>query len=184
MGTLSTVRFPNEKAHVLYAMKVTEKLKFKDYWDKSEYNVKRPKMDGSLEHRRGDNIYDYSINAIIPRQLYSQHSHADGSEDEDMKTHDLGGVYVLISSDFIYFGKKSKPLPDSLLHLIKKGPGHKSNFTEDDINSLEKWLKQTGYKQGVGTRLDDPHDFDRPLSHCHSAARQALKQDGVPADDE
>ena len=53
--------------------------------------------------------------------------------------HDIGGKFVLISNEYIYFGKDAIKIPKKLRWIIKKGPGHKSNFSEEQIKKFEIW---------------------------------------------
>lgn len=67
------------------------------------------------------------------------------AEDQD---HDLSGYYVLVSNRFYYFGKKSVKIPAKYSSIVKKGPGHKSNFNQEFIDSFLEWL-QTNFKEGI-----------------------------------
>jgi hypothetical protein len=127
---------------VVYAMRVTEKLAFEKY-DK-KYPFKRPKRDRKDRTRwLGDNIYDFSrpdpLTKKPPRQRWGVHAQ------EDIKT-DLGGKFVLISSEFVYFGSQPKPLPKHLHPIIKQGPGNKAAANDPYVESFLEWLKSLPVK--------------------------------------
>jgi len=56
--------------------------------------------------------------------------------------HDLSGKYVLISDDFFYFGKDAIEIPEKFWEIIKKGPGHKCNFSVILVNEFIEWLEE------------------------------------------
>ena len=45
------------KEQLLFAMRVTYKSTFNEYWDSPEYQCKKPVLNGSLKQMYGDNIY-------------------------------------------------------------------------------------------------------------------------------
>jgi hypothetical protein len=69
--------------------------------------------------------------------------------------HDLSGEYVLVSEHFYYFGKDAIDVPEEFSSIIKKGPGHKSNFNESLINEFIAWLREN-YIPG---KTSDPFNF-------------------------
>ncbi len=125
---------------LLYAMRVEEKLTFDQYWRDRRFAQKRPRWhsDG-LTHRRGDNIYEPKTNGEY-RQLLSLHS-AGRREDSDKKRHDLSGRFVLVSTDFHYFGSSPVALPSEFEALIVTR-GHKCRFPAELVASFARWIQQ------------------------------------------
>ena len=63
--------------HLIYAMRVDEKITFDAYWEDPRFEIKRPQMKGSLAQIYGDNFYHTEDNQII--QETSAHSFDDGT---------------------------------------------------------------------------------------------------------
>jgi hypothetical protein len=134
IGTGSRRNVGNDK--LIYAMKVTEKLSFDDYYDDPRFRRKIP-THGLIEER-GDNLYYKGrLGKAIDR---SYHYTA------EQISHDLSGEYVLTSDHFYYFGHNAVPLPDH--SLVKVGPGHRSKFTAEKIDGFVGWITDT-FVQGV-----------------------------------
>lgn len=129
---------------VVYIMRITQKMTMQEYdeFTRSELHQKIPLMTSKDPRRRlGDSIYDYSFSPDTnpyPRLRSSVHN------EWNRKT-DLGGEYVLLSDHFFYFGDQPVTLPGELLGIVKKGPGHKANFTPQDIDAFIHWIDSPGY---------------------------------------
>ncbi len=67
------------------------------------------------------------------------HSHKNGTEDKEKKATDLGGVNVLISKTFHYFGSRAHELPVELSEL-KVTRNHRSRFSQDVISKFLKFI--------------------------------------------
>lgn len=127
---------------VVYAMRVTRKMTMKDYdeFTRSKLPSKIPRMASADPRRRsGDSIYDYSASVARPSLRPSVHS------EWNRKT-DLAGEYVLLSDHFFYFGDQPVTLPEELLGIVKKGPGHKANFNPQYIDRFIHWIHSLGYQ--------------------------------------
>lgn len=57
---------------------------------------------------------------------------------KDME-HDLSGKNVLLCKDFWYFGDSAMKIPDYLLPVVKKGPGHKRLKDQTLVNKFILW---------------------------------------------
>jgi hypothetical protein len=122
---------------VVFAMRVTEEpMSFKEYFSNKRFENKKPDFKKSRKWQVGDNIYK-PIGREKYVQLRSRHSKnfhsANWKQNKKHKTHDLGGKYVLASSDFYYFGSNAVALPRNLFQL-KVARGHKCRFD----NSIKK----------------------------------------------
>lgn len=134
IGTGSIRNVGNDK--LIYAMKVTEKLSFDDYYTDPRFRRKIP-THGLIEER-GDNLYYQGrLGEDIDR---SYHYTAEEF------SHDISGAYVLISDHFYYFGSNAVPLPDHA--LMKQGPGHRSKFPVEKIDGFVGWITDT-FVEGV-----------------------------------
>ncbi len=138
VGTGST-KF-NFSNHVVYAMKVTEKMPMEEYdtWAMNNCPNKIPDWT-SKDHKRrlGDSIYVFKNG--IPTQRPSVH------QTGNIKT-DLGGKYTLLSGHFYYFGNKPILLPPELRLIIKSGQGHRSKSNAAYVNNFIEWIEALGKK--------------------------------------
>ena len=75
------------------------------------------------------------------------------------------------------FGKSAIKIPEEYHYIIKKGPGHKCNFTESQINNFIKWLKSLNDKIGYQS---EPFLMEKEVDLCN----KCIKYDGTPEDDE
>lgn len=61
-----------------------------------------------------------------------------------MHTRDLGGEYVLLSSQFYYFGEAAQEIPLHLTSLIipdgASRRGHRVCYDQDLIHQFEEWI--------------------------------------------
>ena len=113
---------------IVYVMEVTEKMTFADYFNDPRFKDKMPDMSSKqVERQCGDNIYE-PLPGGTYHQLQSRHS------DKDKKA-DLGGKFVLISSNFSYFGSKTLKLPDQFSDFIV-ARGHRNRFPQKLINEF------------------------------------------------
>ena len=121
MGTGSVKNYGNDR--LVYVMKVDEKITFEKYYRDSRFT------------ERIDNIY-YKNNKGIYEQIKRPKYHGTKKQME----HDLHSESVLISKEFVYFGKKSITISDEMKWIIKKGPKHKSCFSEKQIQQFISWI--------------------------------------------
>lgn len=140
IGTGSTEQPIRMGNHIIYAMQVTEKMSFSQYWLDPKFNDKKPVMNGSLKQKYGHNIYyfDERLNQLV--QVNSHHSLDDGSTNEKNYARDTKGLFVLISNNFWYFGEKAPVIPAEFRDCIKRGMGYKKINDESTINELIGWL--------------------------------------------
>lgn len=125
---------------LIYAMKIKEKLCFKEFYEDIRFTEKRPVFsEKKVIFKCGDNIYE-PVSDHVYRQLQSMHSlNRTSEEDLKKKEKDLSGMFVLISDEFTYYGGKGPELPVSLKELIV-GRGHKNNFSEGTRHSAIKYF--------------------------------------------
>jgi hypothetical protein len=135
------------RSKLIYAMKVTERISFEDYWADPRFQYKKPVMNGTLVTMFGDNFYhrDKDGNWI---QEDSAHSRMDGSCNfEHLKT-DTSGKNVLIAQHFYYFGEKAPTIPNELLGICHSGIGEKKFENEKVGDDFINWIN-TNFKTGI-----------------------------------
>ncbi|MEI7491891.1 MAG: hypothetical protein WCK92_10870 [Bacteroidota bacterium] len=129
---------------IIYAMKVSEKISFKDYFRR--FPEKRPDYSkAEAIYNRGDNCYKPLGNGDY-KQLESMHTR---KNKEKNKEKDLNGKFVLIADQFYYFGSKPLDIPENLSNLIC-GRGHKCDFDKSTQNIFREYI--TSRKFGVKAR--------------------------------
>jgi hypothetical protein len=140
VGTGSAVSpIGNISDKVVYAMRVTQKMTMEDYdrFTRSKLPRKIPLMTSIDPRRRsGDSIYDFSTSLPLLRPSV----HGEGNKKTDLK-----GGWVLLSNHYFYFGDSPVDLPEELLEIVKKGPGHKANFDPYDVDAFIHWIHSFGY---------------------------------------
>jgi hypothetical protein len=146
----------------VFAMKVTDKLTYNEYWENPLYNDKKPVRNGSKSMLLGDNIYYF--NADRWHQSHSHHSNVDGSINTYNLKRDTKSSYVLLSKHFYYFGKDAPFVPLSIQNEIgyRNGVGH-SIFNEK-AKILLDWLDRD-YKDLLNLVISDPFDFEKSDAH-------------------
>jgi len=149
----------------IFAMKVTQKLTYNDYWQSPEFYNKKPLRNGSKVMMLGDNIYFKENLNNTWLQAHSHHSNADGSTNEYNLRKDTWSSKVLISKHFFYFGSSAPFIPPKLLQEIgyKNHVGHRVFDYEIAVN-LVKWIEEE-YISSLNLVLADPFNFDKSESH-------------------
>jgi Nucleotide modification associated domain 2 len=106
-------------------MQVTDKMTLRKYdkFCRVHCPHKIPKWNSKIfEYRVGDCIYDYSQGE---QPVLRPSVHGISNQETD-----LGGINVLMSRHFYYFGDKAVHLPASLTPLVHKNQGHKSTANQ------------------------------------------------------
>ena len=135
--------------HLIYAMKVEEKLTFNEYWEDERFESKKPIIEGSLVKIYGDNIYHQDANNEEWTQENSAHSLDQGLTNEDHLKRDIGGKYVLVSQEFYYFGENAPKVPENLIELCPKSRDMEYlNRSQGVVEAFIKWLKDN-HKSGI-----------------------------------
>ncbi len=58
----------------------------------------------------------------------------------EQKDHDLSGQYVLVSRNFVYYGRQAINLPPAM-DFLKVGRAHRSRFSDDEIHKFIEYIK-------------------------------------------
>ncbi|MCY4321556.1 MAG: hypothetical protein OXC37_04015 [Bdellovibrionaceae bacterium] len=121
---------------MIYAMKVTEKMSFDEYWKNKKFAQKKANSK-STKKRHGDNIYYKNSQGKIIQGKAFFHKNK-----ENIK-HDIKGENVLISDYFFYFGEKSINLSEDFKKLVSQlSIGHKYKKLEKKGNKLINFLQK------------------------------------------
>ncbi|MDW3190943.1 MAG: hypothetical protein R8G66_01175 [Cytophagales bacterium] len=132
--------------HLIYAMKVSEKMTFDEYWSDERFQYKRPIQNGSLVQVYGDNFYHTDEQTGHWIQETSAHSKVNGTK--HTKT-DTSSNTVLISNYFYYLGDNSILIPEEYAEIIKSGPGMKYKGMNDLGINLISWLLNSSLQKGI-----------------------------------
>jgi len=136
--------------HLIYAMQVNEKITFEEYWGDKRFQYKKPSNNGSLKKIHGDNIYYLKSGKSEWGQLQSLHSNADGSINQAHLKKDLSGKYILVSTNFFYFGENHFEIPDEFKGICGNNPRGYAGPSIDKIvgGDFLNWLDQN-YRLGI-----------------------------------
>lgn len=132
------------EGRVVYAMHVTGKCGFQQYWDDPCFAAKRPFFNGNRSRAYGDNIYHRAKDGHWI-QARSHHSFADGTANEANQRQDTSKDNVLWSNDFVYFGRAAPPIPDHLRafegkDLFPSGRGYRKYSAPAFAEAVAKWF--------------------------------------------
>jgi hypothetical protein len=142
---------------LIFAMRVAEKLNFNEYWADIRFISKKPLFSSGMAHAYGDNIY-HSDEEGNWFQKDSHHSLQGGAWNDANATRDLTSEFVLISDDFVYFGRQAIEMPP-----------HLRNFEGDDLYPQVRNFRN-GYSPAMQEAARDWFDhlpngrFGRPIN--------------------
>ena len=157
VGVGSSSKGSTLKNKLIYAMRVSEKLTYDEYWSDPRFQKKKPVMNGSKRQMYGDNIYHRDSPDSPFIQENSHHSLPCGEKNILNYKRDIPGEYVLISKEFWYFGSDAILIPENLLQIANVGRGYKVIRDDFLISGVIEWLRsfsQTGY-------IGRPYMFDK-----------------------
>lgn len=131
------------QGRIIFAMKVSEKISFDEYWNDPRFEMKKPSFKSSRSMGYGDNIYHHEGDQW--RQEDSHHSFANGVTNFDNQNRDTGADHVLISNDFIYWGANAPKMDLSLRDLdgddlLPKGRNYRTNFSDNFRIEVSNWF--------------------------------------------
>src|ERR1044072_6146664 len=143
----------------IYAMRVTQKITFDEYWGSPAYLDKKPVRNGSSKMMVGDNIYHFDAKSNEWLQADSHHSNPDGSVNLHNLRTDTKSDKVLISRHFLFFGTEAPAVPNGMLDAIgyKNGRNYRA-FNYEICSDLIHWL-ESSFLDSLNQVTSDPFDF-------------------------
>jgi hypothetical protein len=156
-------------------MQISNKISFQEYWESSEFSLKKPVRNGSKVSLLGDNIYhlDSSGNWV---QEDSHHSNADGSTNFNNLDRDTTkSNEVIISDKFIYFGSSSVEIDLKSLGVKSGLRRYKKNLLNEGSASL-KLIRSllSNYKSLMNTIVGDPVMFKDAASRVDQKTNRII----------
>lgn len=138
------------KERLIYIMKVTEKLTYKEYFSDPRFQCKIPSKDSnSLISKAGDNIYEP---ANVPSGFVQLENcnHDCGNMEDDLK-----GEFILISNDFYYFGCGAIPVDNFGIHIPRVQARH--GVKSMNCKPLLDYLQERKYQKNIA--IHPPHKW-------------------------
>lgn len=131
---------------LLYLMRIGEVLKLEEYFRDPRFQHKKP-VKGAIDpiQRCGDNIYN--IDRTGAYQQLPNDSHDDS---KSTINHDTGGVNVLVSDVFYYFGRNCL-IPNGGWESIgiTLSKGRTFYCSESDLANILRFIQERGYQPGM-----------------------------------
>jgi hypothetical protein len=131
---------------LVYAMKISEKMTFDQYWVDPRFSCKKPVFTKSRRFCYGDNIYHHNENQDWIQEN-SHHSNLDGTINMLNLNRDTKTNAVLISNNYFYWGNNACDIPETLKTIYHPYIGHKTCSDEALINDFVIWI-QTNFELG------------------------------------
>ncbi len=158
----------------VFAMKVTAKINFQEYWTNRRYITKRPVRNGSSLRLVGDNIYRRDDATAQWQQADSHHSKHDGTPNPVNVRRDTKSDKVLISEHFYYFGNGAPVVPANLLAAagFKNKIGH-WRFTSAPSKQIIAWLEKA-FGSSLNHVIADPFNFDESEKRYPGKGNKAI----------
>ena len=139
--------------HLVFLMKVEEKMMLNEYWEDPRFQYKKPIINGSLVQMYGDNFYHQKPKSKKWIQEDSAHSLQGGKRNIEHLDVDTEGKYVLISRTFYYFGDKAIQIPKRYWEICNEGRNMKGPSIPIEI--AKKFIESIQENYSVGV-LGDP----------------------------
>ena len=137
----------NRNNKLIYAMQVSEVLRFDKYYTDLRFEKKKPNVKGSWCERCGDNMY------YLDKGEWKQHRTIHHRTPET-RNKDLRYPFVYIAEHFYYFGDKTIKVPAKYQELVWKRQGCSGRHNPAIVEAFLVWL-QKNFKPGI---LGNPMD--------------------------
>lgn len=139
---MGTTPVSPQGSKLVYAMQISERLCFDDYFKDPRFQKKKPTCNGTWQQGQGDNMY-YRDGSGIYQQIETTWNHTEDWQHEQDTKH----PFVFISEHFYYFGGKAVQIPSDYTGLIWHRWGCKYNHNPEIVQGFLNWL-QDKYKPG------------------------------------
>jgi hypothetical protein len=127
---------------LVYAMMISEKIHFNDYFKDPRFQVKKPQLDPDWTKKCGDNMYFLDENGIWKQQTVIHHN-TPRDREKDTKY-----PYVYVGNLFYYFGKQAIGIPSQFQTLVWQRRGCKCTHPKPLVAQFLAWLHEN-YSPGV-----------------------------------
>lgn len=141
------------EGQAVFAMRVSEKLTFQQYWSDPRFSAKKPNLSSSRAQSYGDNIYHRELSEWI--QEDSHHSYEGGGMNISNRDRDTSADCVLIGIDFIYWGGNGPSFPDELRggygdDIYPSSRSHRSVYGPEMIEAVTRWFDGFPFRGYLG----------------------------------
>jgi hypothetical protein len=141
----------------LYAMEVSSVLDLDEYFHHSDFQRKKPNLNGSWQERCGDNFYSRG-----PDGRWIQHRNR-FHLNEDIKASDTKYARAFVASRYWYRGKASA-IPARFASLVG-GRGARVKHDPSLARAFRSWVTQQ-FDVGIGDVPNDNPDLRERLNRC------------------
>jgi len=138
----------NMAGKLIYAMRVSERLHFNDYFKDPRFQDKKPQRGPDWKRVCGDNMYFLDENGEWMQRTVIHHNTA-----ED-RAKDIKHPYVYVGDQFYYFGENAVDIPSQFHGLLWQRRGCNCTHPEVLVVQFLEWLRDT-FESGVH---GDPKD--------------------------
>ncbi len=134
---------------LIYAMQVEEKLTFNQYWNDPRFQYKKPIINGTLVQMYGDNFYHQDDNNTWIQEN-SAHSLGNEKPNVNHTKRDVSGEFVLVSTNFFYFGDNAIDVPKKFIKdIFCNGRGMRGpSISIESVGKFVTWLSEN-YEKGI-----------------------------------
>lgn len=145
------------RERLIFLMRIDEKMSIADYFRDPMFQRKIPDLSAKEEiYRAGDNIHrplcPYPTTAS-DFDLVQNRNHK-----EKHKVHDLSGKNVLISTEFVYFGRNPLSIPPHLRPDVPKGQSAQGTRTHD-IERARRFIEFVMQNASARRIHGPPHEW-------------------------
>ncbi len=148
---------------LVYLMKVTARIEYREYWNNTLYKLKKPNnLSSNIIERAGDNIYKPTIKNAKLYTDFVQIENCNHTVEKDQKS-DLNGVNVLVSNLFYYFGLSPLIIDKKIRPNVPKGPTTYGYKTPNEIAKKFIMSIKEKYPKGI---INMPHKWPKKYKNA------------------
>ena len=137
---------------IVYAMQVSERLHFDDYFQNRRYQSKKPDLKGNWKRRCGDNMYYLGKNGKWRQLPVLRH------DSPEARVKDTKHPYSYVATLYYYFGEAAPPVPSQFAQLVWQRQGCKCSHPEETVREFTEWLSDS-FRPGQHGLPKDRHIF-------------------------
>lgn len=161
--TLNKDEVGSEK--LIYMMKIKEIITFEEYWNRRDFNIKKPSLNKKSLKYFGDNIYEPLVKKATKFNQFKKSDLTNFHKEIKNQKNDIKGKNVLIAENFIYFGINAIEVEKDIRPEVPRNTLQNYCVTDDVefIKRFEKFvLKESKkLKQIYRNIFGLPHHFKK-----------------------